>query len=104
MRSAVFRKPFLDKPFNTGSFRSSAKSPSLAARNGKCRSCGVIPQVFLCAEGLATHKQIHTNCSVNATYQGKTYCFGSKKAEHVFMKDSAANLAKAEAYYQKIHG
>lgn len=58
----------------------------------------------LCAEGLATHKQIHTNCSINATYQGKTYCFGSKQAERTFMKDPAANLAKAEAYYRKVEG
>lgn len=58
----------------------------------------------MCAEGLAMHKQIHTNCSINADYQGKTYCFGSKQAERTFMKDPGANLAKAETFYQKVRG
>jgi YHS domain-containing protein len=54
----------------------------------------------MCAEGLALHKQIHTDCSVNAAYRGKTYCFGSEQAKKDFMKDPSANLAKAESYYQ----
>jgi len=58
----------------------------------------------MCAEGLALHKQIKTDCSINGTYEGKTYCFGSKEAKVDFMKDPAANLSKAEAYYGKIHG
>ncbi len=58
----------------------------------------------MCAEGLALHKQIKTDCSINDTYKGKTYCFGSQQAKADFMKDPAANLAKAEAYYAKIHG
>jgi YHS domain-containing protein len=57
----------------------------------------------MCAEGLALHKQIHTNCSVNAEYKGKTYCFGNEQARTVFMKDPAANLAKAEAFYKTQH-
>jgi YHS domain-containing protein len=54
----------------------------------------------MCAEGLALHKQIHTDCSVNADYKGKTYCFGNVQAKKEFMKDPSANLAKAESYYK----
>jgi YHS domain-containing protein len=58
----------------------------------------------MCAEGLALHKEIKTDCSVNTVYKGKTYCFGSEQAKQDFMKDPAANLAKAEAYYSKHQG
>ena len=57
----------------------------------------------MCAEGLALHKEIKTDCSVNTAYKGKTYCFGSEQAKKDFMKDPAANLAKAEQFYAK-HG
>ena len=57
----------------------------------------------LCAEGLAQHKQIKTDCSINGSYQGKTYCFGSDNAKETFMKDPATHLTKAEAFYQKEH-
>jgi YHS domain-containing protein len=57
----------------------------------------------MCAEGLALHKQIKTDCTVNASYKGKTYCFGSEQAKADFMKNPAANLSKAEAYYSKVH-
>ena len=55
------------------------------------------------AEGLALHKQIHTDCSVNAELKGKTYCFGSEQAKTDFMKDPSANLAKAESFYKGHH-
>jgi YHS domain-containing protein len=58
----------------------------------------------MCAEGLALHKEIKTDCSVNTVYKGKTYCFGSEQAKQDFMKNPAANLAKAEAYYSKHQG
>jgi len=58
----------------------------------------------MCAEGLALHKEIKTDCSVNTVYKGKTYCFGSEQAKQDFMKDPAANLAKAQAYYSKHQG
>jgi YHS domain-containing protein len=58
----------------------------------------------MCAEGLALHKEIKTDCSIHGVYQGKTYCFGSEQAKQDFMKDPAANLSKAEAYYSKHHG
>lgn len=57
----------------------------------------------MCAEGLAMHKQIKTDCSVNGDYKGKTYCFGNDQAKKDFMKDPAANLSKAESYYKSEH-
>ena len=32
----------------------------------------------MCAEGLALHKEIKTDCAINGVYKGKTYCFGSE--------------------------
>ena len=58
----------------------------------------------MCAEGLALHKEIKTDCSIHGVYQGKTYCFGSEQAKQDFMKDPAANLAKAEQFYSKHQG
>jgi YHS domain-containing protein len=57
----------------------------------------------LCAEGLAQHKQIKTDCTINGSYQGKTYCFGDERAKEAFMKDPATHLTTAEAFYQKEH-
>ena len=57
----------------------------------------------MCTMGLATGKDIQTDCSVNAQLQGKTYCFGSKEAMTQFMADPSGNLAKAQAYYSKKH-
>ena len=58
----------------------------------------------MCAEGLALQKPIKTDCSVNASLKGKTYCFGSEQAKADFLKNPDANLAKAEAYYSKHQG
>jgi YHS domain-containing protein len=57
----------------------------------------------MCTMGLATGKDIQTDCSVNAELQGKTYCFGSKEAKAEFMKNPKENLAKAQTYYSKKH-
>jgi len=57
----------------------------------------------MCTEGLVLGKDIPTDCSVNASIDGKTYCFGDEKAKAEFMKDPKANLAKAKAYYQSKH-
>ena len=51
----------------------------------------------MCAEGLALHKRIKTDCSVNTEYKGKTFCFGNEQAKTDFMKDPKANLAEAES-------
>jgi YHS domain-containing protein len=58
----------------------------------------------MCAQGLVMGKAVKTDCSVNATYKGKTYCFGNEQAKQDFMKDPDANLEKAEAYYSKHSG
>jgi YHS domain-containing protein len=57
----------------------------------------------MCSMGLASGKDIQTDCSINAELQGKTYCFGSKEAMTEFMKNPTENLAKAQAYYLKKH-
>jgi YHS domain-containing protein len=57
----------------------------------------------MCTMGLATGKDIQTDCSVNAQLEGKTYCFGSKEAMGEFMKNPKDNLAKAQTYYSKKH-
>lgn len=41
----------------------------------------------LCTMGLALGKEVKTDCSVNATIDGKTYCFGNEDAKTIFMKD-----------------
>jgi YHS domain-containing protein len=57
----------------------------------------------MCTMGLASGKDIQTDCTVNAQLQGKTYCFGSKEAMTQFMADPSGNLVKAQAYYSKKH-
>jgi YHS domain-containing protein len=56
----------------------------------------------MCAQGLAMGKDVKTDCSVNATITGKTYCFGNEAAKAEFMKDPEGNLAKAQSFYSKI--
>ena len=57
----------------------------------------------MCTMGLATGKDIQTDCSISSQVQGKTYCFGSKEAMAEFMKNPKENLAKAQAYYSSKH-
>ena len=57
----------------------------------------------MCTMGLASGKDIQTDCSINSQIQGKTYCFGSKEAMTQFMANPSGNLAKAQAYYSKKH-
>jgi YHS domain-containing protein len=57
----------------------------------------------MCAMGLASGKDINTDCSVNTQIHGKTYCFGNQSALTQFMADPSGNLAKAQAYYSKKH-
>ena len=51
----------------------------------------------MCTMGLASGKDIQTDCSINGQYLGKTYCFGSKEAMTEFMKNPKENLTKAQA-------
>jgi YHS domain-containing protein len=57
----------------------------------------------MCSWGLANQKDVKTDCSVNATIKGKTYCFSSQEAKDNFMKSPDANLAKAESFYKSEH-
>ena len=57
----------------------------------------------MCTMGLASGKDIQTDCSIHAQLQGKTYCFGSKDAMTEFMKNPTENLAKAQTYYSTKH-
>jgi YHS domain-containing protein len=57
----------------------------------------------MCTEGLALGKEINTDCSVNATIDGKTYCFGSEQAKTDFMKNPTGNMVRAQAYYKSKH-
>jgi YHS domain-containing protein len=57
----------------------------------------------MCTMGLASSKDIQTDCSINAQLNGKTYCFGSKDAMTQFMADPSGNLAKAQTYYSSKH-
>jgi YHS domain-containing protein len=57
----------------------------------------------MCTQGLAMGKDVQTDCSVNTTIAGKTYCFGNEEAKQAFLKDPEGNLAKAQAYYSKKH-
>jgi YHS domain-containing protein len=57
----------------------------------------------LCAAGLAHGQKVKTDCSINETIDGKTYCFGNEVAKKVFMLDPEGNLAKAQAFYSSQH-
>jgi YHS domain-containing protein len=48
-------------------------------------------------------KDVQTNCSVNATIKGNTYCFSSEDAKNQFMKNPSGNLEKAESFYKSEH-
>ena len=57
----------------------------------------------MCSWGLANHKDVATDCSVNTSIKGKTYCFSSQEAKANFMKNPTANLSKAESFYKSEH-
>ena len=57
----------------------------------------------MCTQGLVMGKDVKTDCSVNTTIEGKTYCFGNEAAKTEFMKDPKGNLAKAQSHYSTKH-
>ena len=57
----------------------------------------------MCTMGLASGKDIQTDCSINSQILGRTYCFGSKEAMGLFMQNPKDNLAKAQTYYSSKH-
>lgn len=52
-----------------------------------------------CAMGLALGQDIATDCSVNTSYNGKTYCFGNEVAKTLFLKKPEEFLLQAHIYY-----
>jgi YHS domain-containing protein len=56
----------------------------------------------LCAMALAGGVKMQADCSTNAIYQGKTYCFGDDAARSDFMKKPEDNLERAQSYYKSI--
>jgi YHS domain-containing protein len=57
----------------------------------------------LYAWGLVNHKDVRTDCSVNATVEGNTYCFSSEDAKNQFMKNPDSNLKNAQSFYESEH-
>ena len=53
-----------------------------------------------CSWGVANYKNAQTDCTINSTFRGRTYCFGSPEAQTNFMKSPDENLAKAAAFYK----
>ena len=53
----------------------------------------------MCTMGLALGKEVKTDCSINETLDGKTYCFGNETAKAVFLKRPEEFLTKAQVYY-----
>lgn len=51
-----------------------------------------------CAMGMAIGKEVKTDCSIKSDIDGKTYCFGNDEAKSAFMKDTAGNIEKANAF------
>jgi hypothetical protein len=51
------------------------------------------------ATSVAMGKPKRTDCSVKEEIQGKTYCFEHDASKAEFMKDTAGNIAKADAYW-----
>ena len=72
---------------------------------------GVVTMVYaatgqfnnMCSWGLANHKDVSTDCSVNTSIRGKTYCFSSQEAKANFMKNPTSNLDKAASFYKSEH-
>ena len=52
---------------------------------------------------LVNGKDTPTDCSINESYGGKTYCFSSQESRANFMKNPTANLDKALAFYKSEH-
>jgi YHS domain-containing protein len=57
----------------------------------------------MCSWGLANHKDVPTDCSINSEFRGRTYCFSSRESQTNFMRDPSGNLAKAESFYKSEH-
>ena len=54
-----------------------------------------------CLLSLSEGNFLRTDCSVNANYQGKAYCFGSEMSKDIFLKTPDELIKKAEVFYEK---
>jgi len=54
-----------------------------------------------CLLSLSEGNFLKTDCSVNANYQGKVYCFGSEVSKDIFLKTPNDFIKKAEVFYEK---
>lgn len=59
-----------------------------------------------CAYGLSEYGvEVKTDCKINwkDSASGKTYCFSKQEAKQEFLKDTQANIRKAEQKYAELH-
>ena len=54
-----------------------------------------------CLLSLSEGRFLKTDCSVNASYQGKVYCFGSEISKDIFLKTPDEFIKKAAVFYEK---
>lgn len=52
-----------------------------------------------CTYGLSKHTLHKTDCSINAIYEDKTYCFSSAGAKDAFLFDEADMIQQAKTFY-----
>lgn len=53
-----------------------------------------------CTYGLSKHTLHKTDCSINALFDGKTYCFSSEGAKDAFLFDEADMIQHASGFYK----
>jgi uncharacterized protein YjbI with pentapeptide repeats len=54
-----------------------------------------------CLLSLSEGRFLQTDCSVNANYQNKVYCFGSEVSKEIFLQTPDEFIRKAIAFYEK---
>jgi uncharacterized protein YjbI with pentapeptide repeats len=54
-----------------------------------------------CLLSLSEGHFLQTDCSVNANYQNKVYCFGSEVSKEIFLKTPDEFIKKATVFYEK---
>lgn len=71
-----------------------------------CGVMGLVGQAFAgefdnhCTYGLSKHTLHKTDCSINALFEDKTYCFSTEGAKDAFMFDQAGMIKQANDYYE----
>ena len=54
-----------------------------------------------CLLSLSEGRFLQTDCSVNANYQNKVYCFGSEVSKEIFLKTPDEFIKKATVFYDE---